>query len=69
MLEIFTVYFDPSDFPGMYVVRRHVTGVGPDAEPLIVTDTLQIARNAIPAYLVPMDRHPQDDPCILETWL
>ena len=64
---MFVVYFNPQDFPGKYVVRRHV-GTRPDAEPLIVCDSLHQARSAIPAD-TRLDRSPDDDPVIVEVWL
>ena len=72
MLEIFTIYFNPIDFPGKYVVRRfQIERAGPiaDAEPLIVCDTLDEARNAIPDGLYCMPRQERDDPQIVENWL
>ena len=68
---MFVVYFNPQDFPGKYVVRRHVVGRGTvtiDAEPLIVCDSLHQARSAIPAD-TRLDRNPDDDPVIVEVWL
>jgi hypothetical protein len=68
MLEMFTIYCNPRDYPGKYVVRRHVTGIGPDPEPLAVVDTLDEARDAVPPYLACMNRQPDDQPQIVETW-
>ncbi len=66
-MEIFTVYWNPSDFPGKYVVRRFV-GEKPDPQPLAV-GTLEEVRGVIPAWMTCLARNPGDDPCILETWL
>lgn len=71
-MEVFTVYDSPRDYPGRFVVRRFViTGewTTPDADPLVVADTLEIARQAIPYGLVQVPRMYGDDPPIVESWL
>jgi hypothetical protein len=68
----YVVYRNPSDYPGLYVVRRHwVHSGGPIAEaaPLIVTQSLDSARAVIPADLYNIGRYPEDDPAILEVWV
>ena len=50
-LSIYTVYNNPTDYPGKFVVRRYVSESGrtiADFEPLLVCDTLDQARAAIP---------------------
>lgn len=72
---IFTVYENPRDYPGKFVVRRSFVGGGsakalPDPDPLIVADSLEAARGAIPRSTVTRwDRHPEDEPQIIEAWL
>lgn len=77
-LIIFTVYFNPKDYPGKYVVRRFVISGPvpiPCPEPIAITDTLDSARAAVPRYeigqgvLIPWDRSPDDDPTIIESWM
>lgn len=73
-LLVAVIYHDPSDYPGMYVVRQHhATSSGPptiDVEPLAVTDTLEAAREAVPPQQSwRTDRFPEDDPTIVETWM
>lgn len=76
VLYQWTVYEDPSDYPGMYVVRRFTivrNGDGPpviesDPEPMIVTDSLDEAREVIPRGAYCLGRHPDDDPAIFEVW-
>ncbi len=65
-MEIFTIYYNPTDYPGKYVARRF--NPGPDPEPLAV-GSLEEVRAAVPKGLVFMPRFPLDDPCIVETWL
>ncbi len=66
-MEIFVVYNNPSDFPGMYVLRRWV-GDKADPEPIMV-GTLEEVRRSVPDGKVMLSRCPDDDPCILETWI
>ena len=72
-IEMFTVYSNPSDFPGKYVVRRSCVaskGIVVDQEPLVVADDLESARSPlIERGLACMARHPHDDPVIVEVWL
>ena len=70
-MEVYVVYYDPSDYPGLYVVRRQVAGRGTvttDREPLTVAKTLKEARQCIPAGLERFQPSPDDDPVIVETW-
>jgi len=67
---IYTVYCNPADYPGKFVVRRfdRVTGA---AERLAwaVGDTLNDARKHIPPWLACISRAAEDDPVIVESWL
>ena len=68
----YVIYFNPSDFPGRYVVRGWTAGIGecqPDAEPLGVVDNLEAARAKIPPGLHRLSRLPGEDSVIVETWL
>lgn len=72
-LRQYTIYFDPSDYPGLFVTRGWTvdsTGPKPDVAPAVVTDTLEAARLAVPCscdFRVPP--HLEDDPKIVEVWL
>lgn len=72
-LIMFTIYKDPTDYPGKFVTRRCAIlpgSIAMDDEPLAVVDTLEAARDAIPTRaLVCMARSPGDEPQIVETWL
>lgn len=71
-LVIFTVYDNPDDYPGEYVVRRSFVGPSmavQDVEPLLVSDDLAEVRAAIPAGCIRLERDPFDPPAIMEVWL
>jgi hypothetical protein len=36
---------------------------------MATADTLEELREKIPSSMVRMDRHPKDDPCIVEVWI
>ena len=71
---IVTVYDHPQDFPRGYVARAHIIAHGGKAAYAsqmiyIGRETLDEVRAAIPADMVKMIRHPQDDPVIIETYV
>jgi hypothetical protein len=71
-LPLWVIYWNPSDFPGKHVVRRHLAGPDhnvPDRTPTAVVDTLEEARAAIPTNTINLRRFPNDDPCIVEVWV
>jgi hypothetical protein len=70
-MTMYTIYFNPSDYPGRYVCRQ--SEITPDC----ITKgrawdfpTLMEAR-AIPLGLglERINRHPADDPVIVECWI
>lgn len=65
-LEIYTVYENPTDYPGKFVVRKFVLDKPTDW--VKVADTLPEARATMPLGLFGMPRDPSDDPKIIETW-
>jgi hypothetical protein len=70
-LNIWTIYYDPTDFPGKYVVRmlsvnQHGIATSSTAR---VADSLEEARKLIPPGLIRLDRDPRDVQCIVEVWL
>lgn len=71
--QAWTIYKNPRDYPGCYVVRRGqailALGIVHDLEPTAVCHSLVEAREAVPPGRVRMDRHPDDDPVIVETWI
>jgi len=67
-----TIYHRPSDFPHHYAVRMWV--VTDDGQPLMygfaaICDTLEEAREQIPAGCYCVGREEGDDPVIVESWL
>ena len=71
-LLMYTVYHNPSDFPGKFVVRRHAVRPGfvaAEQTAMAVCDSLDEARQALPPGLVSLGREPQDDPVIVESWV
>lgn len=74
MFRAFTIYENPSDFPGKFVVRGWTINESGqllvDAEPTAVVNTLVNARQAVPADCCAMlNRSHLDDPVIKEVWL
>lgn len=67
-LNLFVIYENPLDYPGKLVVRRWV-GQVPDEVPMAVTENLEVARNVIPDYCIPIGRYPDEDPAIKEVWI
>lgn len=67
-LIMYTVYDNPTDYPGKYVVRRWKL-LNAEADPLIVADTLEEARAAIPPHLFCIPRQPEDDRAVKEVWI
>lgn len=74
MLEqfaIWTVYENPSDYPGLFVARMWIVTRQPEPVPTDVVftgPTLLSVRGKIPAGLHCIPRQPLDDVTIVETW-
>lgn len=69
---LYIIYRNPSDYPGQYVVRRQFAdakGVIIEAVPLVVTESLDIARAALPPGLHNIGREAGDERAILEVWI
>lgn len=66
-VPLICVYEDPADYPGKYVARlwdlQQPTGF------VVVADSLEEIRAAIPDGMVPFARFDKDDPVIVETWI
>lgn len=70
-VHIWTVYRNPADYPGLYVARHSAADRdGLHTGPVVAVGTsLEQVRAALPPGLVRLDRHPTDDPVIVEVWL
>ena len=72
IMDLYVIFFNPSDFPGKYVARRQSVGPGgkitKDPRPFMV-GTLELVRAALPPELTRLNRDPNDDPCIFEVWV
>lgn len=66
-IEIWTVYRDPIDFPGKFVVRKFLCNTPTDEH--YTSKTIEGVREHIPAGLVKLMRQRDDDPKIVEVWL
>ncbi len=67
-LPVITVYNSPTDYPGKYVAR--VFDVDKPTTLAAVADTYEGLLEAIPTgNMVRLERNPQDDPVIVETWV
>jgi hypothetical protein len=67
VFPIFTIFKDPTDFPGKYVVRLF-DGKQP-TRLIAVKDTLEDARATIPKIFYRVPRSERDNPVVVETWL
>lgn len=70
-LEMYTVYWNPKDYPNRFVVRRWTINSREAPVPrevIAVTLTLREARSKIPPGLFCMPRWPDDDRTIVEVW-
>ncbi len=76
MTRMWTIYRNPSDYPGQYVVREWAVNEQgqrmASSSPLSIHERLEIVRLAIQYHApgaVCLARQPEDDPVILETWI
>lgn len=70
-MTMYCIYEHPRDYPNKYVVREILISKGETKyidPPTAIVDTLNDARTVIPNGLIPVPRHPTDDPVIIETW-
>ena len=66
---MYVVYCNPKDFPNKYVCRRFEINNQPIPQEIVgEDDTLEEIRQKIPSYCSRIDRHPNDEPQIVEVW-
>mgnify|MGYP001829266148 CR=1 FL=1 len=69
---VYTLHASPADYPGEYVVQRHLYGafgVRVASPPHCVAATLAEARASIPPGLARIPRSPDDPPSAIESYL
>jgi hypothetical protein len=71
VLMTYTIYHNPRDYPGKFVVREFLVfpGNSVPGKVLGVAETLKEARLLVPYGLCNMGRETSDQPQIVETWL
>lgn len=67
VLNLWTIYASPTDYPGKFVARRFEMD-RPTSE-VILADTLDEVRSLLPRGLTCIGRSSYDEPQIVETWL
>lgn len=71
IMTVWTVFFDPNDHPGKWVLRGFdvdAHGVQPRGE-CTLADTLDEIREALPPGLHCLGRLNGDEPAIYESWV
>lgn len=66
-LPLICIYNNPSDYPGKYVAR--LWDVDKPTNMVAIAESLEEIREAKPPEMMIMDRMPNDDPVIVETWI
>lgn len=72
MLSMWTVYDHPSDFPKGFIARRweiERSGAEPTADVMRAYDLEPLREQLRNMGLTCLDRNPEDEPQIVETWL
>ena len=71
-LVVWTLYHNPTDYPGQFVLRRALVRKNElirDREPTCVSPQLSDILAALPAESFFIPRHPNDAPAIVGTWV
>lgn len=71
MLEMFVIYNSPRDYPGKFVLRRWIieAGISRPDDSAIIANALETVRAAVPLGMYRLERDPQDEPQIVESWI
>lgn len=67
MIEIWVIYDHPIDFPEEYVARKFI--LDKPTKDMIVMPSLDEVRKMLPPGLTRLDRNPEDNLKIIETWI
>lgn len=65
---IYAIYYDPSDYPDKYVVRKWV-GESPEEEPVCVVNDIESARKNVPTGMYKIPHQMGEDACIIESYI
>jgi len=70
MLTIWAVFWNSADYPDRAVIRPQcVDGAGIHIlNQVLVGESLDAARDQLPEGLTRMERHPDDEPNLIEIW-
>lgn len=72
-LDIWVIYQNTTDFPGMFVLRKQTARsdktIEIDSQAMVCEKIEPLQNMMIDRGLVKLMRHPDDDPAIVETWL
>jgi hypothetical protein len=71
VLEIWTIYRRPTDYPDHFVARcwEVTRGRGLPTERILLSADLELLRAMLPPGLFCLSRNAKDDPVIVESWL
>lgn len=61
------IYKHPIDYPDKYVAR--LWDINKPTNIIVLADTIEELRGAIPKGMVRINRNEKDDPCIVEVWI
>lgn len=70
-MRSYAIYFNPTDFPGKFVLRGHTSHPGssvPDND-CMLADGLDEIRSVVPTGFVNTGRMEDDDAKIVEVWV
>lgn len=68
IIDVWVIYDHPKDFPNEFVARKYDLDLPTDT--LIQAPTLShLQETFIKMGLTKIPRHPNDDPCITESWI
>lgn len=70
-LALWTVYENPTDYPGWFVARLSYVegGAHRQTDNVFIDRNLESLRKRLPRGLTKLARVPYDDPVIVEVWL
>jgi hypothetical protein len=72
ILSIWTIYDHPRDYPTGFIARRHevvVGGTGPTDDTVKADDLYTLRKHLLQAGLTRINRSPDDEPQIVESWI